>query len=94
MILPQRLFPNVHWYTRTLRDTDLPLATPIKGANGKEIYSLSVPKGTQIYVSIIGCNRNSELWGGDVYEWKPERWLNPLPDTLINARVPGVYSHL
>ena len=93
MILPQRLLPNIHWY-RTLRDTDLPLAAPIKGVNGKEIHSLSVPKGLHIYVSIIGCNRNSELWGADVYEWKPERWLNPLPDSLINARVPGVYSHL
>jgi len=34
------------------------------------------------------------MWGPDVYEWKPERWLNPLPESVTNARIPGVYSHL
>ncbi|KAJ2915661.1 hypothetical protein MD484_g4746, partial [Candolleomyces efflorescens] len=27
-------------------------------------------------------------------EWKPERWLSPLPDTVPDARVPGIYSHM
>ncbi|RXW23112.1 hypothetical protein EST38_g2743 [Candolleomyces aberdarensis] len=34
------------------------------------------------------------LWGPDSYEWKPERWLTPIPDKLVEARIPGVYSHL
>jgi hypothetical protein len=82
-----------HWY-RVLQDTLLPLAAPIKGTDGKEIHALPVPKGTEVYVSIIGSNRNPELWGPDAHEWKPERWLNSLPSSLINARIPGVYSHL
>ncbi|KAF8798335.1 cytochrome P450 [Phlegmacium glaucopus] len=90
-----RLYPPVPVLQRDAqRDIVLPLAVPIKGTNGKEINALPIPKGTRIHVSIIGSNRNPEMWGPDAYEWKPERWLNPLPDSLINARIPGVYSHL
>ncbi|CAA7267246.1 unnamed protein product [Cyclocybe aegerita] len=78
----------------TIADTIIPLSTPIKGIDGTDIHSLAVPKGTHIFVSILGSNRNSDLWGPDVLEWKPERWLKPLPETLIKARVPGIYSHL
>ena len=79
---------------RTRRDIVLPLGVPIKGIDGKEIDALPIPKGTQVHVSIRGSNRNPEIWGPDAHEWKPERWLNPLPDPVINARIPGVYSHL
>ncbi|CDO71925.1 hypothetical protein BN946_scf184940.g72 [Trametes cinnabarina] len=40
------------------------------------------------------CNCNKELWGEDAYEWRPERWLEPLPRALEDAHIPGVYSHL
>ncbi|KAH9950796.1 hypothetical protein B0H21DRAFT_681895, partial [Amylocystis lapponica] len=32
--------------------------------------------------------------GTKYLEWKPERWLSPLPSTVTEARVPGVYSNL
>jgi len=76
------------------QDIILPLATPIKGINGEDVHEIPIPKGTQIHISILSSNRNPELWGPDAEEWKPERWLSPLPDGLIDARVPGVYSHL
>ena len=72
----------------------LPLGVPIKGINGKEIDAIPIPKGTKITVSILGTNRNPELWGADAYEWKPERWSNPIPESVTNARIPGVYSNL
>ncbi|CAA7269510.1 unnamed protein product [Cyclocybe aegerita] len=72
----------------TTADTILPLSTPVKGISGEDIDSLSVPKGTHIIVSILGSNRNPALWGPDALEWKPERWLKPLPETLLKARVP------
>jgi hypothetical protein len=30
----------------------------------------------------------------DAHEWKPERWLSPLPETITDSKVPGVYAHL
>lgn len=53
-----------------------------------------MPKGTYVLVAIQACNRDKRLWGEDAEEWKPERWLAPLPDGLVKARVPGVYSNL
>lgn len=76
------------------RDVVLPLAKPIKGINGDQIGEVPVPKGTNVTVSILASNRNPDLWGPDAHEWKPERWLNPLPETLISAHMPGIYSHL
>ena len=55
---------------------------------------IPIPNNTNIIISIYAANRNPEIWGPDSYEWKPERWLNPLPKTVIDARIPGVYSHL
>jgi len=80
---------------RTARqDIVLPLAKPIKGINGEDVHEIPIPNGTNIHISVLNSNRNPELWGPDAEEWKPERWLNPLPDALIDAHVPGVYSHL
>ena len=76
------------------QDIILPLGVPIKGKNGKEIDAIPIPKGTNVMMTIIGSNRNPQFWGPDAHEWKPERWSNPLPESVTNARVPGVYSHL
>ena len=55
---------------------------------------IPIPKNTNIIISIYAANRNLEIWGPDSYEWKPERWLNPLPETVTSARIPGIYSNL
>ncbi|KAJ3515822.1 hypothetical protein NLJ89_g1511 [Agrocybe chaxingu] len=89
-----RLYPPVSNLFRTaVSDIVLPLSEPIKGLNGDEIHEVAIPKDTQICVSILASNRNPKLWGSDSYEWKPERWLNPLPQPLVDAHIPGVYSH-
>ncbi|KDR76226.1 hypothetical protein GALMADRAFT_67812 [Galerina marginata CBS 339.88] len=90
-----RLYPPVSTLTReVLQDTVLPLMTPVKGLNGAQVCEIPLRKGTIIAISILNTNRNPELWGPDAQEWKPERWLDPLPDSVVNAHVPGVYSHL
>ncbi|KAF8150006.1 cytochrome P450 [Crassisporium funariophilum] len=90
-----RMYPPVSFLTRAARqDIVLPLATPIRGIDGKDIMEIPISKGTEVMVSITASNRNPEYWGPDSYEWKPERWLNPLPQALVDARIPGVYSHL
>lgn len=64
--------------------------------SGKDILttlSEYVPASTDVMVSLMGCNRNVELWGPDAGEWKPERWLNELPPTLTDAKIPwGLFS--
>ncbi|KAJ3511914.1 hypothetical protein NLJ89_g3825 [Agrocybe chaxingu] len=90
-----RLHPPVPYLLRTARaDLVLPLATPVKGIDGSDMHEVLVPNGTTIFVSITSSNTNPRFWGPDSYEWKPERWLQQLPDTVTSARIPGVYSHL
>jgi len=90
-----RIYPPVSYVQRTTRqDVVLPLSTPIKGVDGQEITEVFVPNNTHIIVGILAANRNPEIWGPDSYEWKPERWLTPLPDSVTAARIPGVYSNL
>ncbi|KAF7327570.1 Rint-1 family protein [Mycena kentingensis (nom. inval.)] len=90
-----RLYPPVASMNRVAKkDAVLTLMTPITLADGTVTTEVPIPAGTGIIISIINSNRNPELWGPDVLEWKPERWLEPLPDSVINAKIPGVYSHL
>lgn len=53
-----------------------------------------VPADTMIYIGILAANRSQEVWGEDSHEFKPERWLSPLPESVSEARIPGIYSHL
>lgn len=62
--------------------------------DGKIVEEVFVPKGTKMFVSLLHCNTDPEIWGPDASEWKPERWLSPLPDSVAEARVPGIYSNL
>lgn len=90
-----RLYPPVPLVLRTCqKDTVLPLSRPIKGRDGNEIHEIAVPKNSQVIISVLNANNDSTLWGTDASEWKPERWLSPLPTEVLEARVPGVYSHL
>ncbi|KAH8101250.1 cytochrome P450 [Cristinia sonorae] len=90
-----RLYPPVsHVYRQANQTTVLPLSKPIRGNDGTLISEILIPKGTTTIVGIRACNRNKALWGEDALEWKPERWLSPLPEAVTDARIPGVYSNL
>ncbi|KAI0323452.1 cytochrome P450 [Cubamyces sp. BRFM 1775] len=75
-------------------DAILPLSKPILGKDGTEMGSIHVPKDTLIFVAVQASNVNPELWGADAREWRPERWLEPLPETVTEAKIPGIYSNL
>ncbi|KAL9711339.1 hypothetical protein Ac2012v2_005883 [Leucoagaricus gongylophorus] len=90
-----RLYPPLGTASRIARkDMILPLSKPLRTTSGKELTELVVPSETMIFISILGANTNPELWGPDSYEWKPERWLKPLPEKLNEAHMPGIYSNL
>ena len=77
-----------------MQDAVLPLSQPIRGTDGSTIKQLAIPRGTNIVIALMACNRSKTLWGEDADEWKPERWLAPLPAAVERAAIPGVYSHM
>jgi len=72
----------------------LPLSTALECVDGKIINEVPIPEATNLIIGVHSCNRNPDIWGADAGEWKPERWLLPLPSALVDARIPGVFSHM
>lgn len=70
------------------------MSEPIRLRDGTLSAAVPIPKGTTVVTNIKKFNADPALWGPDAEEWKPERWLEPLPREVEEARVPGVYSHL
>ncbi|EMD38349.1 hypothetical protein CERSUDRAFT_82603 [Gelatoporia subvermispora B] len=90
-----RIHPPAPWLFREARkDISMPLAKPIRGIDGTMMHEIPIPKDTTILIGVMGSNWNKKIWGEDALEWKPERWLSPLPDAVDAARIPGVYSNL
>ena len=72
----------------------LPLTHPISLTDGTITTEIPLPANTDIFISIANSNRNPRIWGTDADEWRPERWLRPLPESVAEARIPGVYSSM
>ncbi|CCL99751.1 uncharacterized protein FIBRA_01773 [Fibroporia radiculosa] len=81
-------------FRQPCQDTVLPLSEPIVGTDGHLIKEIPIPKGTLFIVGIMGSNASKTLWGEDAREWKPERWLSPLPSTVTENPTPGIYSNM
>jgi hypothetical protein len=81
-------------FLRVCQDMVLPLATPITGVDGTVMNEIPLPKGSEVRVNVTASNNDPNIWGPDAFEWKPERWLQPLPETVTSARIPGVFSNL
>ncbi|KAI0631208.1 cytochrome P450 [Trametes polyzona] len=82
-----RLYPPTNMLNRVAtRDTVLPLHSPIRSSTGELLSSVPVQKGTNVIVSILGSNRNQDVWGADAHEWRPERWLTPDAGAAAGAK--------
>ena len=79
---------------RAIKDTVVPLSEPVRGVDGRLIKEIPVPKGSVVVLNLRACNTYKALWGEDTHEWKPERWLRPLPRAVEEARIPGIYANL
>jgi cytochrome P450 len=75
-------------------DIALPFSSPIIYKDGNMLMDIVIPNNATIIVSILGINRDPAIWGEDAAEWKPERWLSPLPPSVADARIPGVYANM
>ncbi|KAJ7216239.1 cytochrome P450 [Mycena rebaudengoi] len=90
-----RLHPPISFVSRTAqKDVVLPLSAPIVTVSGSTVSEVVIPAGINVLVSILASNRNEAVWGPDCLEFKPERWLSPLPQSVTDAPIPGVYSNL
>ncbi|GLB43769.1 putative cytochrome P450 [Lyophyllum shimeji] len=90
-----RLFPPFVTIPRvTATDAVLPLSRPIVGVDGKELHEIVIPAHTPIYSSVLSANRDPAIWGADTYQWKPQRWIDGLPQAVKEAAIPAIYSHL
>jgi cytochrome P450 len=59
----------------------LRLFSPISSQNMKtsmdmELGDLHIPKGLNLYFPSLSIHHDLELWGGDVHEFKPERFVD------------------
>ncbi|KAI0070430.1 cytochrome P450 [Panus rudis PR-1116 ss-1] len=90
-----RLYSPLASMNRQVReDIILPFSTPVRGEDGSTMTEVLVPKGTAVIVGLWASNINPAIWGEDSEVYKPERWLKPLPETVTEAHIPGVYSNL
>ncbi|KAJ6587527.1 cytochrome P450 [Mycena vulgaris] len=89
-----RLFPPAapSMFREAFEDTVLPLSTPITGVDGTIMNSITVPKGTSIYIAIAAANHNKQIWGEDALEFRPERWTNGKPAS-VTTKMCGIYGN-
>ncbi|KAK7060606.1 hypothetical protein VNI00_001372 [Paramarasmius palmivorus] len=92
-----RLFSPVTFVWRdTTEDCVVPLQFPIPGPDGHEVKELLISKGTPVYVGLSASNRSRAIWGDDVNELKPERWMGKaiLESTENGVKMPGIFSNM
>jgi len=90
-----RLYAPVTQLHRVPRkNTVIPLSRPVSGRDGRIIDCVPVRVGTMVVIGAAAVNRDPAIWGPDADQWIPERWLKPLPETVADADLPGVYSHM
>ncbi|KAF8649410.1 hypothetical protein AX16_005851 [Volvariella volvacea WC 439] len=90
-----RLNPPVIKMERTAtEDTVVPLYFPVIGTDGKPITEVHVRKNQNVIIGIGNVNRHKRIWGPDADEWKPDRWLKPLPESVTDAHIPGIVPHI
>ena len=70
----------------------MPLSKPITGVDGNPIESLFLPKGLDFFVHVAGSNTSPDIWGPDAHVWRPERWLEPQPESVAAAHLPSVFG--
>ncbi|KAH7875268.1 cytochrome P450 [Lentinula edodes] len=75
-----------------VKDDILPLNTPVTDKNGIVHREICIKKGQHLLLAISGVNLAKEIWGEDAMDFKPERWLSKLPET-VNS-IPGVWGNM
>jgi hypothetical protein len=94
LVVLKALSPSLVSPLSAAQDVTVPLHTPVKGTDGQMISHIHIAKNQNVIIGIANCNRDTRIWGNDAMEWKPERWLGPLPESLVEAHIPGVFPNV
>ncbi|CCM04145.1 uncharacterized protein FIBRA_06307 [Fibroporia radiculosa] len=70
----------------------IPLAHPVVDERGQVHDVVRIQEGQTIVIPIANINTSKDLWGEDALEFKPERWLENIPETI--QQVPGAWANL
>lgn len=91
-----RLDAPVAQVARMATENDrIPLSKPVKLRDGREIDYVDVRKGQVIHVPIIAIHKSKEMWGEDAEEFRPERWLEGIPESVTaDAKGASAFSSL
>lgn len=80
------MFPALPYMERVAtKDDVLPLQTPIVTPDGRIVDSVPISKGQIISLPIIAINRMNAIWE-DPMNFRPDRWLSPLPHPELTPR--------
>ncbi|CAL5056559.1 unnamed protein product [Urochloa decumbens] len=63
--------PNVQ--RQALEDVEM-VAAPADQGKGGQNHSTTIPRGTNMWVDVVAMHRDTELWGEDAHEFRPERF--------------------
>ncbi|KAJ7116118.1 cytochrome P450 [Mycena crocata] len=70
-------------------DDVMPLLNPWTDTQGKVHETISIPKGTEIFIPMNAMNLDPIIWGPNAREFIPERWESP-----IENAIPGVWGNM
>ncbi|KZO93792.1 cytochrome P450 [Calocera viscosa TUFC12733] len=86
-----RLHPTIPVVRRVaMADAFIPLSAPILTRDGQIVPSIHLPAGAELTIPIEPMNRSTLIWGADAEDFRPERWLAPLPE---GAQEVGGWNH-
>lgn len=76
--------PSGHAQRIAVKDTIIPSGG---GPDGKA--PIFVEKGTVLTLSVYGQNHDADVWGDDVYDYNPDRWIGKRPMWDFNPFLGG-----
>ncbi|KIJ92404.1 hypothetical protein K443DRAFT_113664, partial [Laccaria amethystina LaAM-08-1] len=80
----------------TTEDAAVPLHFPIcDPSTGAITNELLITKGTPVYIGLAAANWSKAIWGPDVHELKPERWIGKmaLGGRKDSVKMPNIFSN-
>jgi len=61
----------------------LPTALPHTATEDIKFHGYDIPKGTMVLANLSANHHDPEIWGQDVEEFRPERFLSPDESTVV-----------